>query len=105
MILPRVKTEHMAEAREAFATRADPGRTKIVVRVVDNAGWHRAKRLAVPGDVRLHVLPPARRNCNRSSRSGCGFGRRWPTTRSLTSPTCDGASSADASDGRPTQRP
>ena len=26
--------------------------------VVDNAGWHRAKRLAVPANVRLHFLPP-----------------------------------------------
>ena len=25
---------------------------------MDNAGWHRAKRLAVPGNVRLHFLPP-----------------------------------------------
>jgi len=26
--------------------------------VVDNAGWHTAKRRAVPANVRLHVLPP-----------------------------------------------
>jgi transposase len=26
--------------------------------VVDNAGWHTAKRLAVPANVRLHFLPP-----------------------------------------------
>ncbi len=47
----------MAEALEAFAAYADPGGTKILVVVVDNAGWHRAKRLAVPGNVRLHFLP------------------------------------------------
>ena len=58
VILPRVKTERMAEALEAFAAHADPGRTKILVVVVGNAGWHRAKRLAVPGNVRLHFLPP-----------------------------------------------
>jgi transposase len=58
VILPRVKTERMAEALEAFAAHADPGRTKILVLVVDNAGWHTAKRLAVPGNVRLHFLPP-----------------------------------------------
>ena len=58
VILPRVKTERMAEALEAFAAHADPGRTKILVVVVDNAGWHRAKRLAVPGNVRLHFLRP-----------------------------------------------
>ena len=59
VILPRVKAERMAEALEAFAAHADPGRTKILVVVVDNAGWHRAKRLAVPANVRLHFLPPS----------------------------------------------
>jgi transposase len=58
VILPRVKTERMAEALEAFAAHADPDGTKILVLVVDNAGWHRAKRLAIPGHVRLHFLPP-----------------------------------------------
>jgi transposase len=58
VILPRVKTERMAEALEGFAAHADPGGTKILVVVVDNAGWHRAKRLAVPDNVRLHFLPP-----------------------------------------------
>lgn len=58
VILPRVKVERMAEALEAFAAHADPGGGKILVVVLDNAGWHRAKRLAVPGNVRLHFLPP-----------------------------------------------
>jgi hypothetical protein len=56
-ILPRVKAERMAEALEAFAAHADPGGNKILVVVVDNAGWHRAKRLSVPANVRLHFLP------------------------------------------------
>ncbi len=57
-ILPRVKVEPMADALAAFSARADPGGAKVRVRVVDNAGWHRAKRLAVPANVRLHFLPP-----------------------------------------------
>lgn len=57
-ILPRVKVERMAEALEAFAAHADPGRKKVLVVVTDNAGWHRAKRLPVPPNVRLHFLPP-----------------------------------------------
>lgn len=85
MILPRVKVERMAEALEGFAAHADPGGTKILV--VDNAGWHRAKRLAVPPNVRLHFLPPAPRSCSRSSRSGRWSGRRSPTTRSTGWPT------------------
>jgi len=58
VILPRVKAERMAEALAAFAARADPGGKKVLVLVVDNAGWHTAKRLAVPANVRLHFLPP-----------------------------------------------
>ncbi|HVK10736.1 MAG TPA: IS630 family transposase, partial [Gemmataceae bacterium] len=32
--------------------------TRVLVLVVDSAGWHTATRLPVPADVRLHVLPP-----------------------------------------------
>ena len=58
VILPRVKVERMADALAAFAARADPDGTKVLVLVVDNAGWHRAKRLAIPPNVVLHFLPP-----------------------------------------------
>ncbi len=57
-ILPRVSVERMADALAAFAAHADPDGEKVLVVVVDNAGWHRAKRLPVPANVRLHVLPP-----------------------------------------------
>lgn len=57
-ILPRVNVERMADALAAFAAHADPDGTKVRALVVDNAGWHRAKRLAVPPNVRLHFLPP-----------------------------------------------
>ena len=58
VILPRVNTDHMATALAAFAARADPDGEKVLVVVVDRAGWHVAKRLAVPANVRLHFLPP-----------------------------------------------
>jgi hypothetical protein len=48
----------MAEALAAFAAQADPNGAKVLVLIVDNAGWHTAKRLAVPANVRLHFLPP-----------------------------------------------
>jgi transposase len=57
-ILPRVNVERMAAALAAFAAHADPGGTKVLVLVVDNTGWHTAKRLTVPANVRLHFLPP-----------------------------------------------
>ncbi len=58
VILPRVRVERMADAVRAFAAHADPDGTRILVLVVDNAGWHTAKRLPVPANVRLHFLPP-----------------------------------------------
>jgi hypothetical protein len=58
VLLPRVNVERMADALVAFAAHADPDGKKLLVLVVDNAGWHTAKRLAVPPNVRLHHLPP-----------------------------------------------
>ena len=58
VILPRVNVERMEQALAAFAAHADPEGRKVLVLVVDNAGWHTAKRLAVPANVRLHFLPP-----------------------------------------------
>ena len=58
VILPRVKVERMADALAAFAAHADPEGKKVLMLVVDNAGWHTAGRLVVPANVRLHFLPP-----------------------------------------------
>jgi hypothetical protein len=58
VFLPRVKTELMSRALAAFVASADPTGKKILVLVVDNAGWHIAKKLVVPPNVLLHRLPP-----------------------------------------------
>lgn len=58
MILPRVNVGRMEEALARFAAHADPDGHKVLILVVDNAGWHTAKRLTVPANVRLHFLPP-----------------------------------------------
>jgi hypothetical protein len=58
VLLPRVKAERMSEALAAFAAHADPEGKKVLVVLVDNAGWHRARALVVPGNVVLHFLPP-----------------------------------------------
>jgi hypothetical protein len=58
VLLPRVKAERMAEALAALAAGVDPSGEKVLVVLVDNAGWHVAKRLIVPPNVVLHRLPP-----------------------------------------------
>jgi DDE superfamily endonuclease len=57
-ILPRVNADRMGDALAAFAAHADPTGRKVLLVLVDNAGWHRARRLAVPPNVVLHFLPP-----------------------------------------------
>jgi hypothetical protein len=58
VLLPRVKAERFTEALGAFAGHADPEDQKVLVVLVDNAGWHRARALVVPSNVVLHFLPP-----------------------------------------------
>jgi transposase len=57
LILPKANTTTMGQARADFAGWADPGRRKVLVRIVDNAGWHVAGKLAVPPNVVLVHLP------------------------------------------------
>lgn len=59
LFLPRVKTELMSQALAKFAAHVDPNNRKLIVLVVDNAGWHTAKSLQVPANVVLHRLPPS----------------------------------------------
>ena len=55
LVLPAVNTEAMsvflAEVSERHAN-------EFIVMVLDGAGWHRAKRLQVPANMRLIPLPP-----------------------------------------------
>jgi transposase len=58
LILPAANTEWMGLALAEFARWADPEGRKLLVVLVDNAGWHVAKRPAVPENLVLHRLPP-----------------------------------------------
>lgn len=42
----------------AFAREAGAGRDRIILLVLDNAGWHTGPGLAVPDGIRLVYLPP-----------------------------------------------
>jgi hypothetical protein len=57
VILPRADPEPMGRALADFVGWADPGGRKVLVLLVDRAGWHTAERLAVPPNVVLHHLP------------------------------------------------
>jgi hypothetical protein len=48
----------MEAALAEFARWADPDGAEVLAVLVDNAGWHVAKRLARPPNVVLHRLPP-----------------------------------------------
>jgi hypothetical protein len=58
LLLPAANTAWMAAALAEFARWADPAGAKLLVVLVDNAGWHVARRLAVPANMVLHPLPP-----------------------------------------------
>jgi hypothetical protein len=58
LLLPAADTDWMAAALAEFARWADPEGRKLLVLLVDNAGWHVARRLEVPPNVALHRLPP-----------------------------------------------
>jgi hypothetical protein len=57
LILPEANTGTMGQALADFAGWADPDGRKVLVVILDNAGWHVAGKLAVPPNVVLVHLP------------------------------------------------
>jgi hypothetical protein len=57
LLLPAANTDWMEAALAEFARWADPEGRALLVVLVDNAGWHTAKRLVVPPNLLLHPLP------------------------------------------------
>jgi DDE superfamily endonuclease len=58
LLLPSANADWMGLALGEFARWADPEGRKLLVVLLDNAGWHLAKRLVVPANVVLRRLPP-----------------------------------------------
>jgi hypothetical protein len=58
LLLPAANAAWMGRALEEFTRWADPAGEKLLVVLVDDAGWHVAKRLGVPPNVLLHPPPP-----------------------------------------------
>lgn len=57
LILPRVNTEVFSVALEHFAREVGAGKRKRILLVLDQAGWHTAKKLRVPEGIHLEFLP------------------------------------------------
>lgn len=69
-LLPRVNAGLLGQALAAFAAHGDPEGEKVPVLLVNTAGGHAARRLAVPADVVRHFRPPGTPNCSPPSRCG-----------------------------------
>jgi len=57
LILPSVNVEWMGEALKNWVKEVDPDRKKLLVLLIDGAGWHKSKKLPVPENVLLYPLP------------------------------------------------
>jgi transposase len=58
LILPTVNTILMNMALKEFSQYVDPKNEKIIVLLMDGAGWHRSHELNIPKNVRIVPLPP-----------------------------------------------
>ena len=56
-IMPRVETTVMSLSLKEFAKYHNPKNKKIIILLIDNAGWHISKDLDVPKNIRLFPLP------------------------------------------------
>ncbi|HEX5882044.1 MAG TPA: IS630 family transposase [Actinomycetota bacterium] len=68
-----VSTVLLSAVLAAFATAVGAGPDKLVVLVLDNAGWHSSEQLVVPDGLRLAFLPPYSPELQPA-------GRLWPLT-------------------------
>lgn len=57
LILPTVNAEVFSLALEHFAREVGAGKRKRILLVLDQAGWHTAKKLRVPEGIHLELLP------------------------------------------------
>ena len=58
LILPTVNTDLMTLTLKEFKKEIDPNDEKIILLIMDGAGWHRSKDLEVPEGIQIIPLPP-----------------------------------------------
>ena len=57
-LLPRVNHQWLQASLFDFAQQHQLGKDKVIVLVLDNAGWHRTAKLKLPEGLELLFLPP-----------------------------------------------
>lgn len=57
LVLPTVSIPSFQQALEAFADHVQAGPDRPVMLVLDQAGWHRSRRIVVPEGLHLVFLP------------------------------------------------
>jgi hypothetical protein len=78
-LLPTVNAEAFSEVLRRFARLRGSGERKLLLVVLDRAGWHVSGRVEVPEGVGLVFLPPTLPSSNPWSGFGPWWTRRWPT--------------------------
>ncbi|MEG3848932.1 hypothetical protein QT971_23175 [Microcoleus sp. herbarium19] len=56
-IIPRVNCEWLNLVSKKFACATEAGQFKIILLVMDRAGWHRSDRLLIPSIICVAYLP------------------------------------------------
>lgn len=56
-IIPRVNCEWLILVLEKFALQTGAGASKIILLVMDRAGWHISERLVIPSGICVEYLP------------------------------------------------
>lgn len=56
-IMPEVNTEIMSLSLQEFANYHNPLKDKIIILLIDQAGWHTTKKLKIPHNIRLFPIP------------------------------------------------
>lgn len=56
--MPTVNYEVMNIALKEFSNYIDPEKKKLMILLVDNAGWHHSKNLEIPSNIEFFPLPP-----------------------------------------------
>ena len=92
MVLPRCTTEGMSVHLTEIARVVAPGAHAVVL--LDQAGWHQSKRLAVPPNVTLMPLPAKAPELNPAEnvwQTVCSLPkRRWLVPRYAANEGCAG---------------